>query len=105
MQYIEPAVEGGYVVAGPPRGAGRRGRPPAGMTAIDWAKVVEWHEARPGVWARYGPVPSNQLTEVKAAHPSVTFLGWRHHHVQDSTGKQVKMCDVFACHKPEERDV
>jgi hypothetical protein len=101
---MEPAPEGGYVVASPPRGAGRRGRPSSKLTAIDWAKVDEWHQAHPGVWARYGPVPSNQLTEVKPLYPELTFLGFHHHHVLDTSAQHElrKVCEVFVCHKPEE---
>lgn len=103
---MEPAPEGGHVVASPPYGAGKRGRPASRMRSnYDWDIIADWLRARPGTWARYGPVLATQVQDVRNAYPDLVVLGFKYHHVTDTTPVKalVKWCDVFVAFEPEER--
>jgi hypothetical protein len=85
------------VVTTAPKSAGNRGGFADRSRTHDWDEIAQWHRARPGVKARYGPVPSNYLGEVRSSYPDLVFAGHNHHfQIMASLGHpQKQVCDVY----------
>jgi hypothetical protein len=93
---MEPAPQGGVIVASFPATAGRRGRQPRSwIGGYDWDEIVTFLKARPMTKAYYPNVPSGGVGELRTRYPECRFTTYHVHMEQsDQRDKPRKVCTV-----------
>lgn len=88
---MEPMIQGLFEVASPPNGAGQRGK----VARYDWDAIANELRRRPHRGFVALNVRSDEVDDLKAYYPDITFLGMTHRMVKTPSGKETKTCDVY----------